>query len=96
MKQAGAIFQFDARERLATLPRHLPILLIHGRKDRMVDYSESTILEEHLPQARRYIPTHNGQPTEAYGHTWYDYFGMDTAWVNPISAFLDAPHAAKL
>lgn len=87
--QAGAIAQCDTRAALARLPRRLPVLLIQGKLDRMVDYEESRILEAHLPQVRRYVPPAG----DAFGHMWFDYFDRDTAWVRPLSAFLDAPPA---
>lgn len=89
MQQAGAIAQFDAREGLGSLPRGLPVLLIQGKHDRMVDYDEARLIEEHIPQARRYVPPAG----EAFGHMWFDYFDLDAAWVAPITAFLDAARA---
>ena len=66
--QAMAIAMYDARERLMRVPHGLPVLVLHGKNDRMVDYAASREIFEYLPQARRFLP-HVDDP-EAYGHFW--------------------------
>ncbi|WFD32686.1 hypothetical protein MSPP1_003736 [Malassezia sp. CBS 17886] len=93
MHHAGAITLYDVRERLAQVPRALPVRIVHGRRDRMVDYNESKKTEELLPQARRLLPC-GAADSEEFGHMWFDYFDLDAAWVRPLSDFLDdAPDA---
>ncbi|WFC95656.1 hypothetical protein MBRA1_002309 [Malassezia brasiliensis] len=89
LQQMGAMAQYDAREALRRVPRGLPVLLVHGRSDRMVDYGESRELEACLPQAQRYVP----RDGEAYGHMWFDYYDLRSAWVRPLAAFLEAGRA---
>lgn len=89
LQQAGAIAQYDAREALRRVPRGLPVLIVHGRCDRMVDYGEARELEACLPQAQRCVP----RDGEAYGHMWFDYYELRGAWVGPLVAFLDAGRA---
>ena len=95
LQQSMAISQCDVREKLKELPRGLPIMVIHGRRDRMVRYVESEELLEHIPQAVRYVPRPAGSPdgTEEFGHFWYDYFDVERDWVAPITRFLDAGEA---
>ncbi|PKI85105.1 hypothetical protein MVES1_000821 [Malassezia vespertilionis] len=94
--QLGAIAQFDSRESLAKIPRTLPVMVIHGKMDRMVAYAESEILMQHIQQAKRYIPNESsGKDVGAFGHMWFDYYNLKRDWVEPINHFLDTP-AAKL
>lgn len=89
--QAMAIAMYDARERLMRVPHGLPVLVLHGKNDRMVDYAASREIFEYLPQARRFLP-HVDDP-EAYGHFWFDYYDLNHAWVNPLCQFLDTAGA---
>ncbi|WFD44977.1 hypothetical protein MPSI1_003653 [Malassezia psittaci] len=86
-QQAGAVSQYDSREALKSLPRHLPVLLIQGKRDRMVNYEESHIIQDCIPGAERYIPPEG----EEYGHMWFDYYDLHRSWVVPICTFLDKP-----
>ncbi|WFD00914.1 hypothetical protein MYAM1_003670 [Malassezia yamatoensis] len=86
-QQAGAISQYDSREALKSLPKHLPVLLIQGKRDRMVNYEESQTIQECIPGAQRYIPPQG----EEYGHMWFDYYDLHRSWVVPICEFLDQP-----
>lgn len=94
--QFMAIQSADLRNQLARIPSTLPILVIHGHKDRMVLYSESNIILDKIPHAKR---LHSPNPD--FAHFWYDYFSIDF-WSTSIANFLDnttleSPHsAAKL
>lgn len=93
--QAGAIAQYTGRSFLSKVPRGLPIAVIHGRFDRMVDVAESDDLVKCLAQAQRLRPA--GVPdADAFGHMWFDYFDLASAWVAPLVAFLDDTPSAHL
>lgn len=93
--QAVAIAIYQGRDRLRYVPRHLPIAILHGRYDHMVAYDEAREIERFLPQACRLFPQVDGD-REAYGHLWFDYFDLDTAWVPPLVQFLDRPATARM
>lgn len=95
LQQSMAISQCDVREKLKQLPRRLPIMVIHGRRDRMVRYVESEELLAYIPQAVRHVPRPAGSPdgTEEFGHFWFDYFDVERDWAGPITRFLDAREA---
>ncbi|AYO44041.1 Putative aminoacrylate hydrolase RutD [Malassezia restricta CBS 7877] len=94
-RQAVAIAIYQGRDRLRYVPRHLPIAILHGRYDHMVAYDEAREIERFLPQARRLFPHVDGD-REAYGHLWFDYFDVDTAWLPPLVHFLDRPATARM
>jgi alpha-beta hydrolase superfamily lysophospholipase len=48
-----AISNVDTRPELHRIPRSLPVLVIHGLRDRMVAYPESEVLMEHIKHAKR-------------------------------------------
>lgn len=79
-----AIQSSDLRNQLHTIPASLPIMVIHGQKDRMVLYSESEKILEGIKHAKRLTDT----PSTHFGHFWYEYFHL-TYWVDSISNFLD-------
>ena len=93
--QAVAIAIYQGRDKLRYVPRHLPIAILHGRHDHMVAYDEAREIERFLPQARRLFPQVDGD-REAYGHLWFDYFDVDTAWLPPLVHFLDRPATARM
>ncbi len=75
----------DFKER--PIPRSQPVLLIHGTRDRMVDYGEVKYIERAIPQAVWFEHPEIGRE---YGHWWYD-FGSDIGiWAEAIGAFCDA------
>lgn len=91
MAQNQAIASFDLGPRMEGVPLALPVLLIHGHRDRMVAYDESILVQQGLPQAVRYFPRPESAPsgTAAFSHFWYDFFDIDRDWAVPIAHFLD-------
>lgn len=88
--QGAAIAQRDTRSELGSIPASLPVLVIHGRLDRMVAYSESDYLVKGIKSAKRIdMSPHD----EQYGHFWFDYFGADW-WAKSIENFLRNGHAS--
>ena len=85
-----AIQAADVRENLHRIPASLPVLVIHGAKDRMVLYNESDHILKGIKHAKRL-----STPSPEFGHFWYDYFDIDF-WSNAITSFLDSPARAKL
>lgn len=86
--QSAAIAQRDTRADLPRIPSSLPVLVIHGRLDRMVAYSESEYLLKGIKSAKRInMAPHD----EQYGHFWFDYFGADW-WAKSIENFLRNGH----
>lgn len=51
--QAGAIGQYRSRDDLGRIPESVPVLIIHGKLDRMVHYSESEPLDKGIAHAKR-------------------------------------------
>jgi alpha-beta hydrolase superfamily lysophospholipase len=51
--QAGAIGQYRSRDDLGRIPDSVPVLIIHGKLDRMVHYKESEPLEKGITHAKR-------------------------------------------
>ncbi|SNX87646.1 uncharacterized protein MEPE_06356 [Melanopsichium pennsylvanicum] len=79
-----AIQSADLRKQLHNVPQSLPIMVIHGDKDRMVLHEESDKIMEGIAHAKRLKDTPSGE----FGHFWYEYFQLDY-WVKSISNFLD-------
>jgi pimeloyl-ACP methyl ester carboxylesterase len=90
--QSAAIAQMDTRPRLPSIPSSLPVLIIHGKLDRMVAYSESDYLVKLIKHATRFDPGSNG---DQYGHFWFDYFGTEW-WADEIEGYLGTNSRAKL
>ncbi|PWN99993.1 alpha/beta-hydrolase [Tilletiopsis washingtonensis] len=91
--QIMAISNVDTRPELHRIPRSLPVLVIHGLRDRMVAYPESEVLMEHIKHAKR-LQT----PTDQIGHFWFDFL-PGKYWRESIDEFLQqqgTPGAAKL
>ena len=81
-------------DRLNRVPPSVPVLVIHGHRDRMVKYDESDLILQGIKHAMRFVPPQGSE----FGHFWYDYFSIDM-WSDAISRFLDdgpAGQAAKL
>lgn len=93
--QAASMAMYDGKDKLCHIPSKLPMIVIHGRYDRMVNYDESNDLQKRLPQLRRLRPDVEGD-REAFGHMWFDYFDLQASWVDPITQFLDTPRAAHM
>ncbi|WFD34867.1 hypothetical protein MCUN1_001711 [Malassezia cuniculi] len=93
VNQSAAINMYSSRERLAELgaQKALRALIIHGRLDQVVDYSESEELARLLPNATRHFPA--ACPDGRFGHMWFEYFDVERDWVAPLVAWLDARDA---
>lgn len=91
MSQSVAIGMYSSREALAELGKKnvLRVALIHGRRDQMVDYSESEELASLVPGASRLVPAGG----EGYGHMWFEYFDLGRDWVAMLDAWCDARRA---
>lgn len=80
-----AIQSQDLRTQLGRIPESLPVMVIHGKRDRMVLWEESEKIMEGVKHAKRLKDT----PSEEFGHFWYEYFELEY-WVRSINNFLDA------
>ncbi|UZJ55222.1 hypothetical protein CBS101457_004542 [Exobasidium rhododendri] len=92
--QGASIAQVDTRPDLPRIPASLPVLIIHGRLDRMVAYSESEHIVKNIAHAKRFDPGTNG---DRYGHFWFDYFETSW-WADRINTYLSEgdSHKARL
>ncbi|KAM0792617.1 hypothetical protein ACM66B_005278 [Microbotryomycetes sp. NB124-2] len=79
--QVQAIAGYDVRKQMSTIPSTLPVLVLHGDKDRSVYYTESKYILKGLPQAT--LVTYPGM-----GHMWYDYYEIEY-WTRLLNSFLD-------
>ncbi len=81
--QFMAIQSGDLRQQLHRIPQSVQVMVIHGKRDRMVLWKESEVTMEKIGHAKR-LSTPSGE----FGHFWYDYFDIQF-WVQSIAAFLD-------
>ncbi|GAA5913684.1 hypothetical protein JCM6882_008718 [Rhodosporidiobolus microsporus] len=79
--QIGVIAGYDVRKQLRSIPETLPVLILHGKLDRSVYYSESAYLTRGVPHAQ--LLTFDG-----IGHMWYDYFTL-SYWITLLNCFLN-------
>lgn len=89
--QMLAIQGRDTREELHKIPESIPVLIIHGKLDRMVKYSESESFTKSIKNAKR-IDMH--PYTDQYGHFWFDYFGKEF-WAKKIEEYLQNGHSSN-
>ncbi|EST08638.1 hypothetical protein PSEUBRA_001712 [Kalmanozyma brasiliensis GHG001] len=82
--QFMAIQSEDLREQLGRIPESVPVMVIHGKRDRMVLWDESERILAGVKHAKRLTDT----PSEEFGHFWYEYFEIEY-WVRSIANFLD-------
>lgn len=82
--QGAAIAQVDTRKDLSNIPASLPVLVIHGKLDRMVAYRESDEIVKNIKHAQRFDP---GSKGDDYGHFWFDYFSTQW-WADEIEGYL--------
>ncbi|CDS00084.1 uncharacterized protein SPSC_00761 [Sporisorium scitamineum] len=80
-----AIQSADLRKQLHRIPSSVPVMVIHGKRDQMVLYSESERILDGIKHAKRF----EGTPSGEFGHFWYDYFDLHRVWIPSINAFLD-------
>lgn len=83
-QQFFAIQGGDLREQLSNVPESLPVMVIHGQRDRMVHHPESVHITDNIKHAQRLQST----PSDQFAHFWYDYFSIPF-WQNAITTFLD-------
>ncbi|GAC98357.1 mitochondrial protein [Pseudozyma hubeiensis SY62] len=88
--QFMAIQQADLRKQLHRIPCTVPVLVIHGKRDRMVLWNESEHILTGIQHASRLTT-----PDEEFAHFWYDYFDIDF-WSTSIVNFLDDQTKSKL
>ncbi|KAJ9475320.1 Mitochondrial protein [Pseudozyma hubeiensis] len=88
--QFMAIQQTDLRKQLHRIPPTVPVLVIHGKRDRMVLWNESEHILAGIKHASRLTT-----PDEEFAHFWYDYFDIDF-WSTSIVNFLDDQTKSKL
>jgi hypothetical protein len=62
-------------------------MLIQGKRDRMISYSETRYIEEGIPHLQWYDHPEVGRE---FGHWWYDFGSSVDIWADGISAFLDS------
>lgn len=84
--QGAAIAQVDSRSDLPRVPASLDVLVIHGKLDRMVAYSESEHIIKNINHAVRFDP---GAKGDQFGHFWFDYHGADW-WADEIEKYLSS------
>ena len=91
--QSIAIAMYDSRSSLAKLGTHsaLRVLIIHGVRDKMVDFKESEELARLLPNSVRLSPASSAG--SQFGHMWFEYFDQEHDWVAPLCSWLDARNA---
>lgn len=90
--QGAAIAQVDTRPNLPNIPASLAVLVIHGKLDRMVAYSESEHIVKNIKHAKRFDP---GSKGDQFGHFWFDYFSTEW-WADEIESYLSESSKAKL
>ncbi|GAA5845901.1 hypothetical protein JCM11251_006724 [Rhodosporidiobolus azoricus] len=79
--QLGVIAGYDVRKRLSSIPDSRPVLILHGKLDKSVYYSEAAHLTRGIKHAQLLS-------FEGVGHMWYDYFTLEY-WSTLLSRFLD-------
>lgn len=82
--QFMAIQGADLRGQLKRVPESVPVMVVHGKRDRMVLESEGEKILECIKHAKRL----QDEPSREYGHFWYEYFELDY-WTKSIGNFLD-------
>lgn len=108
--QLAVIAGYDVRQKLPSVPTCLPVLVIHGKLDRSVYFSERKYIEKGIQHATLAIlPSDDighmsvpplffprGMGTERWiGRRWYEYFGEEF-WKNLIGDFLNDLPARKI
>ncbi|GAA5999445.1 alpha/beta fold hydrolase [Rhodotorula paludigena] len=86
--QIGVIAGYDVRKQLPSVPKSLPVLMLHGTLDRSVYYSEAKYILRGLPHAQLLS-------FEGIGHMWYDYFDVQY-WTTLLNRFLSDQEVASL
>ncbi|KAE8210649.1 hypothetical protein CF319_g2490 [Tilletia indica] len=91
MAQMQAIGSIDVRPVLSRIPSSVPVLVLHGRKDRMVAFAET----EHTTKGIAHADT---LFLDKVAHFWYDMNGGPDFWVQKIGQWLDQSqsHRARL
>lgn len=84
--QSAAIGQVDTRSSLPNIPASLPVLVVHGKLDRMVSYAESEHIVKNIKHAKRFDP---GEKGDQFAHYWFDYFGTQW-WADQIEQYLSS------
>ncbi|SCV69497.1 BQ2448_2517 [Microbotryum intermedium] len=79
--QMQAIAEYDVRKQLPSIPTSIPVLIVHGREDRSVYFTELDYIVRGIKHAQ--IARFGGM-----GHSWADYY-TPTFWTEFISAFCD-------
>ncbi|KAM0748564.1 alpha/beta-hydrolase [Meredithblackwellia eburnea MCA 4105] len=83
------IASYDVRKKLHLIPASLPVLVIHGDKDRSVYPTEKKYILAGIPHAQvAQLPNPN------IGHMWHDYFTPEF-WDRLICDFLDGKEGMK-
>ncbi|KAK0541261.1 hypothetical protein OC835_000245 [Tilletia horrida] len=89
MAQAQAIGAVDVRPHLHRIPApSFPVLILHGKRDRMVDFSETAHTRKGIPGAETLF-------LDEVGHFWYDMNGGPGYWVREVGEWLDRPAAGE-
>lgn len=85
--QVAAISGCDTRKALKEqVSRQLPVLLIQGKRDRMISFTETKYIEESLPQLQWFKHPEIGLE---FGHFWFDFGSKTEIWADAIGKFLD-------
>jgi len=89
LMQAHAMGEIDFDKLHRRLPRETQFLVVHGKRDQVVPYSESKKILRRIPWAREVsVGTCRGQvPNLEFGHHWFEYFSAEV-WTGVIEEFL--------
>ncbi|KAG0141626.1 hypothetical protein CROQUDRAFT_663587 [Cronartium quercuum f. sp. fusiforme G11] len=83
LRQALACQDIDLRASLSNISKAIRLLSIHGTTDEVVGFAEQAIILSFIRHAQ-VVKT----PGAAYGHFWFDYFGLEF-WTKVLADFLD-------
>lgn len=88
--QAYAIQDIHFEDSYSKLPRSTQFLIIHGKLDQVVPFSESRKLLARIPWAREVaVGNASGQiPSLEFGHQWFEYFDNANVWAEVFDEFL--------
>jgi len=79
---------YDVRKELGSIPKSLPVLVLHGTLDRSVYYSEHKYILAGIQHAQ--LLSFDG-----VGHSWYDYYDL-SFWTTLFNRFLSDEEVKSL
>ncbi|CAD6885351.1 unnamed protein product [Tilletia controversa] len=88
MAQMQAISSTDVRPVLPRIPSSFPVLILHGKRDRMVAFQETEYTRKGIGHAETLF-------LEDVGHFWYDMHGGAEFWVGKLGGWLDQENGGR-